>query len=38
VLAKLPGIHADARGRTIRLGVHPSRVHVFRNGVSLLYR
>jgi alpha-glucoside transport system ATP-binding protein len=38
VLAKLPGIHAEVRGRTIRLGADPAKVHLFRNGVSLLYR
>jgi alpha-glucoside transport system ATP-binding protein len=38
VLAKLPGIHADVRGRTIRLKADPSKVHIFRDGVSLLYR
>ena len=38
VLAKLPGIHADMRGRTVRLTADPSKVHVFRDGVSLRYR
>ncbi len=38
VLAKLHGIHADVRGRTVRLKADPHKVHVFRNGVSLLYR
>jgi alpha-glucoside transport system ATP-binding protein len=38
VLAKLPGIHADVRGQPIRLSADPSKVHIFRNGVSLLYR
>jgi alpha-glucoside transport system ATP-binding protein len=38
VLAKLPGIHADVRGQTIRLAADPAKVHIFRNGVSLLHR
>jgi alpha-glucoside transport system ATP-binding protein len=38
MLAKLPGIHADVRGRTIRLKADPERVHIFKDGVSLLYR
>ena len=38
VIAKLPGIHAGLRDRTVRLGADPSKVHVFSNGRSLLYR
>jgi alpha-glucoside transport system ATP-binding protein len=38
VLAKLPGIHADVRGRTVRLKADPTKVHVFKDGVSLHYR
>ncbi len=38
VIAKLPGIHRDARGSEIRLGAEPSKMHLFANGVSLLYR
>ena len=38
VIAKLPGIHTDLRGTSTRLTADPSKVHVFRNGVSLLYR
>ncbi|CTQ34073.1 ABC transporter ATP-binding protein [Jannaschia rubra] len=38
VIAKLNGIHSGIRGRTLRLTADPSKVHVFRNGVSLLYR
>jgi hypothetical protein len=30
VLAKLPGIHADVRGRTMRLKADPAKVHIFR--------
>jgi len=35
VIAKLPGIHADVRGRTIRLCAQPSKVQVFHQGLSL---
>ncbi len=38
VIAKLPGIHGDLRGKTMRLTANPAKVHLFRNGVSLLYR
>jgi len=38
VIAKLPGIHKDARNSTARMGADPSKVHIFSNGVSLLYR
>jgi alpha-glucoside transport system ATP-binding protein len=38
VIGKLPGIHADLRGKSVRLGASPDKVHVFHNGVSLLYR
>ena len=38
VIAKLPGIHPDQRGRAMRLTADPAKVHIFRNGVSLLYR
>ena len=38
VIAKLPGIHRDLRGRDVRLGADPRRVHVFHDGQSLLYR
>jgi len=38
VVAKLPGIHADLRHQTVRLGADPRKVHVFANGRSLLYR
>ena len=37
VIAKLPGIHADLRGKTVRLTADPAKVHVFANGVSLLH-
>ncbi len=38
VIGKLPGIHADLRGKSVRLGASSDKVHVFHNGVSLLYR
>ncbi len=38
VVAKLPGIHADLRNKTVRLTAIPSKVHVFHKGRSLLYR
>ncbi|MGY6634978.1 MAG: ABC transporter ATP-binding protein [Alkalilacustris sp.] len=38
VLAKLPGDHSDLRGRRVRLGAAPDRLHLFHNGRSLLYR
>jgi alpha-glucoside transport system ATP-binding protein len=38
VIAKLPGIHADLRGRNVKLKADPRKVHLFSNGKSLLYR
>ncbi|WGW03031.1 ABC transporter ATP-binding protein [Tropicibacter oceani] len=38
IIAKLPGIHRDTRGTEVKLGVAPEKVHLFANGVSLLYR
>ncbi len=38
VIAKLPGIHAEMRGRDVRLSADPAKVHLFSNGRSLLYR
>jgi alpha-glucoside transport system ATP-binding protein len=38
MVAKLPGIHADLRHRTVRLTADPRKVHVFAAGKSLLYR
>jgi alpha-glucoside transport system ATP-binding protein len=38
VLAKLHGIHANVRGSTVRLKTDPANVHIFKDGVSLLYR
>ncbi len=38
VIAKLPGIHADVRGQSVRLTAEPDKVQVFHNGRSLHYR
>jgi len=38
VVAKLPGIHADLRHKSVSLGADPAKVHLFANGQSLLYR
>ena len=38
VIGKLPGIHADLRGKTVRLTAMPAKVQVFHNGHSLHYR
>ena len=38
VIGKLPGIHADLRGKTVCLNADPSKVQVFHNGQSLYYR
>ena len=38
VVAKLPGIHKDLRHSTLALGADPCKVHVFANGINLLYR
>ncbi|MBF9047282.1 sn-glycerol-3-phosphate ABC transporter ATP-binding protein UgpC [Rhodobacterales bacterium LSUCC0031] len=38
VIGKLQGIHPGLRGQTVRLSAAPSKVHVFREGISLHYR
>ena len=38
MIAKLPGIHKDTRGRQINLGADPAKVQIFHNGKSLYYR
>jgi alpha-glucoside transport system ATP-binding protein len=38
VIGKLPGIHADLRGRLVRMKADPAKVQVFANGQSLYYR
>ena len=37
-IAKLPGTHADLRGRTVSLAADPDRLHLFHDGLSLLHR
>lgn len=38
VIAKLPGIHADLRGATVKLTTNPDKVQVFHDGLSLRTR
>jgi alpha-glucoside transport system ATP-binding protein len=38
VVAKLPGIHSELRGREVRVTAAPDKVHLFADGKSLLYR
>ncbi|AHM05349.1 Alpha-glucoside transport ATP-binding protein AglK [Roseibacterium elongatum DSM 19469] len=38
VIGKLTGIHKDKRGQEVHLTAAPEKVHVFRDGISLLYR
>jgi alpha-glucoside transport system ATP-binding protein len=38
VIGKLPGIHKDLRGNTVKLTATPEKVQVFHNGKSLYYR
>ena len=38
VIAKLQGIHRDVRAKTMRMTADPSKVHLFAEGRSLLYR
>lgn len=38
VIGKLPGIHGDLRGTSVRLTAVPEKVQVFHNGQSLYYR
>ena len=38
VIGKLQGIHRELRGKDVRLTADPSKVHVFMNTQSLLYR
>ncbi|WP_335949167.1 sn-glycerol-3-phosphate ABC transporter ATP-binding protein UgpC [Salipiger bermudensis] len=38
VIAKLPGIHKGLRGSEVTLSAAPEKVHLFSEGVSLLYR
>ena len=38
VIAKLPGIVRNLRGKDVRLAADPAKVHLFADGQSLLYR
>ncbi len=38
IIAKLPGIVHNLRGNELRLSADPAKVHLFANGLSLLYR
>lgn len=38
VLAKMPGIHKDLRGNTVKVTAAPEKVQLFANGESLYYR
>jgi alpha-glucoside transport system ATP-binding protein len=38
MVAKLPGTHADLRGKIVKLTADPARVQVFHNGLSLRTR
>nr|MCU0817191.1 TOBE domain-containing protein [Cypionkella sp.] len=38
VVAKLPGIHPDLRRKSVALSADPAKVHLFADGISLLYR
>ena len=38
VIAKLPGIHTDVRGKSLRLTAAADKVHLFSNGQSLYYQ
>ncbi len=38
VIAKLPGIHGELRGRTVRMSADPAKVQIFHEGRSLYYR
>ena len=38
VIGKLPGIHGDLRGKSVRMSADPAKVQIFHNGQSLYYR
>ncbi|MFV0334721.1 MAG: ABC transporter ATP-binding protein [Tropicimonas sp.] len=38
VIAKLPGIHLGMKGEKLHMTAAPEKVHVFKDGISLLYR
>jgi len=37
MIAKLPGVHKEMRGQQVVLGADTSKVHLFRDGQSLMY-
>ena len=37
VIGKLPGIHKDLRGNSVRMSASPEKVQIFHNGKSLYY-
>ncbi len=38
IIAKLPGIHRGVKGQSMRASADPSKVHIFQDGQSILYR
>ena len=38
VIGKLSGIHKELRGKDVRMTAEAAKVHVFKDGISLLYR
>lgn len=38
IIAKLPGIHTDTRGKKLHFNADPKKVQIFHNGTSLYYR
>ena len=38
VIGKLPGIHGDLRGKSVRVSAAPEKVQIFHEGQSLYYR
>lgn len=38
VIGKLPGIHSDLRGKSVKVSAAPEKVQIFHNGQSLHYR
>jgi alpha-glucoside transport system ATP-binding protein len=38
VIGKLPGIHGDLRGKSVRVSAAPEKVQIFHKGQSLYYR
>lgn len=38
IIGKLPGIHANLRGTSVRMAATPEKVQIFHNGQSLYYR